>query len=254
MTGRGPVYFKRPAWPGWGLGKGKKAGHLECVLRLYSTCAALYSACTPLVLRCTPLVLHLCCAVLHLYSAVLRLYSTCAALYSACTPLVLRCTPLVLHLCCAVLHLYSAVLRFPSRSVRAGFDRKVPEIDEAWKQYSRSEKFRIFPVGNGQKSPEKSEDFSTRNTISDSHRFLWVFCRTRWFFLIFPTGSDRFGRPESSTWVVLCLYSTRTSEYWSLAFSLLYRLLQILHRPIHKVDLPILKHHNLKDRLFNQLQ
>jgi hypothetical protein len=80
MTGRGPVYFKRPAWPGWGLGKGKKAGHLECVLRLYSTCAALYSACTPLVLRCTPLVLHLCCAVLHLYS-------TCAALYSTCTPL-----------------------------------------------------------------------------------------------------------------------------------------------------------------------
>jgi hypothetical protein len=51
------------------------------------------------------------------------------------------------------------VLRFPSWSVRAGFDRKVQEIDGAWKQYSRSEKFRIFPVGNGQKSPKEPKIF-----------------------------------------------------------------------------------------------
>jgi hypothetical protein len=87
-------------------------------------------------------------------------------------------------------------------------------------------KFLFFPVGNGQKSPEKSKDFLTRNSTSDSYRFLGVFCRKRWFFFTFSTDSDRFGRPESSTWIalrctslVLRLYSTRTPEYWSLAFS-----------------------------------
>ncbi len=121
--------------------KGEKARLRECVLRLYSTSTPLYSTCTPL-------------------------YSTCTPLYSICTPL---------------------VLRFPSRSVRVGFGRKVPEIDGGWKQYSGSEKFRIFqrllikllffPVGNGQKSPEESGDFLTRNTTFDSHRFLKVFYR-----------------------------------------------------------------------------
>jgi hypothetical protein len=42
------------------------------------------------------------------------------------------------------------VLRFPSRSLQAGSDRKVAEIDGTWEQYFGPEELRIFPVSSDQ--------------------------------------------------------------------------------------------------------
>jgi hypothetical protein len=78
---------------------------------------------------------------------------------------------------------------FPRRSVRVGFDRKALKIDEIGSSTPSRKifgyfwclwvEFLFFPLGNGQKSPKESTDFSIRNTASDFHQR----CRNLFFFL-----------------------------------------------------------------------
>ncbi len=121
----------------------------------------------------------------------------------------------------------------PERSVRAGFGRKVPEIDGAWKQYSGSEKFRIFPVSFDQilvlssgKQPEVVGKIQRFFDLEYYFRFPSISGGFLPETVIFLDLSDRFRSfwetgilDLGCTSLVLRLYSTRTPEYWSLAFS-----------------------------------